>query len=329
MRFYETDGWPTTLMAVNAIGFLCEAADHHPDLTVSWGKLTVRLNTHTAGGVTDKDLELARRDRPARSLAPRRGVGPARHAPASSSGGAEIPLPALVEELPTPPVTGRRLRAAPRPPLSAPARELGPRDSAGTVFLPDRRPGPGLDHVTPPIPAMRCSRQREYVAARHAEPIPGLPPFQCGVAGFLGYEFGRRLERLPAPRTDDLGLPDAWLGAYDWVIAWDHGEGRAWVLAWRQAGKRGSGAVSRDERIRDIARAAAGSTATGAQSLATRACARHPSSNPGSLATSICGRWSGSGSTSSPATFSRPTCRSASRRRGPAIRSNSTGGSPR
>ena len=60
LRHYETDGWPTTLMLVNAIGFLCEAADHHPDLTVSWGKLTVRLNTLTAGGVTDKDLELAR-----------------------------------------------------------------------------------------------------------------------------------------------------------------------------------------------------------------------------------------------------------------------------
>ena len=58
IRFYETDGWPTTLMAVNAIGFLCEAADHHPDLTISWGKLSVRLNTHTAGGVTDKALEL-------------------------------------------------------------------------------------------------------------------------------------------------------------------------------------------------------------------------------------------------------------------------------
>ncbi|HLS48120.1 MAG TPA: 4a-hydroxytetrahydrobiopterin dehydratase [Gemmatimonadales bacterium] len=58
-REYTTDGWPTTLMLVNLIGFLCEAADHHPDLLVSWGKVEVRLNTHTAGGVTDKDLELA------------------------------------------------------------------------------------------------------------------------------------------------------------------------------------------------------------------------------------------------------------------------------
>lgn len=60
-RTYTTDGWPTTLMLVNAIGFLAEAADHHPDLAVSWGKVVVRLNTHTAGGVTDKDLALAQR----------------------------------------------------------------------------------------------------------------------------------------------------------------------------------------------------------------------------------------------------------------------------
>ena len=58
-REFATDGWSTTLMLVNLIGFLCEAADHHPDLKVSWGKVEVRLNTHTAGGVTDKDLELA------------------------------------------------------------------------------------------------------------------------------------------------------------------------------------------------------------------------------------------------------------------------------
>lgn len=58
-RVYTTDGWPTTLMLVNLIGFLCEAADHHPDLLVSWGKVEVRLNTHTEGGVTDKDLQLA------------------------------------------------------------------------------------------------------------------------------------------------------------------------------------------------------------------------------------------------------------------------------
>jgi 4a-hydroxytetrahydrobiopterin dehydratase len=60
VRDYVTDGWPTTLMLVNAIGFFAEAADHHPDLAVSWGKVQVKLWTHSAGGVTESDVELAR-----------------------------------------------------------------------------------------------------------------------------------------------------------------------------------------------------------------------------------------------------------------------------
>jgi 4a-hydroxytetrahydrobiopterin dehydratase len=59
-RTYQTDGWPTTLMLVNAIGFFAESADHHPDLKVSWGSVEVALNTHSAGGITEKDFELAR-----------------------------------------------------------------------------------------------------------------------------------------------------------------------------------------------------------------------------------------------------------------------------
>ena len=58
-RKYNTDGWPQTLMAVNAVGFLCEAAWHHADLSVTWGKFWVKLRTHDAGGITDKDFELA------------------------------------------------------------------------------------------------------------------------------------------------------------------------------------------------------------------------------------------------------------------------------
>ncbi len=60
-RKYNTDGWPTTLMLVNAIGFLCEAAWHHADLAVTWARVTVKLMTHSAGGITDKDFELARK----------------------------------------------------------------------------------------------------------------------------------------------------------------------------------------------------------------------------------------------------------------------------
>jgi 4a-hydroxytetrahydrobiopterin dehydratase len=58
-REYVTDGWRTTMLAVNAIAFLAEAANHHPDLEVHWNRIVVRLQTHSAGGVTDKDLQLA------------------------------------------------------------------------------------------------------------------------------------------------------------------------------------------------------------------------------------------------------------------------------
>jgi len=60
-RKYNTDGWPQTLMAVNAIGYICEAAYHHADLAVTWGKLWVKLQTHSAGGITDKDFLVAKK----------------------------------------------------------------------------------------------------------------------------------------------------------------------------------------------------------------------------------------------------------------------------
>ena len=58
-RKYNTDGWQATLMLTNAIGYLCEAAWHHADLSVTWGKVWVKLKTHSAGGITDKDFALA------------------------------------------------------------------------------------------------------------------------------------------------------------------------------------------------------------------------------------------------------------------------------
>ena len=60
-RKFTTDGWPTTLMLTSAIGYLCEAAYHHADLSITWGKLWVKLKTHSAGGITDKDFFLARK----------------------------------------------------------------------------------------------------------------------------------------------------------------------------------------------------------------------------------------------------------------------------
>lgn len=58
-RKYKTHGWKGTLMVVNTIGHLSEAAFHHPDLTVSYAFVIVKLMTHSAKGVTDKDFELA------------------------------------------------------------------------------------------------------------------------------------------------------------------------------------------------------------------------------------------------------------------------------
>jgi 4a-hydroxytetrahydrobiopterin dehydratase len=59
-RQYKTDGWPTTLLLVNQIAFLSEAAWHHPDLSVTWAKVTVKLKTHSENGITDRDFELAK-----------------------------------------------------------------------------------------------------------------------------------------------------------------------------------------------------------------------------------------------------------------------------
>lgn len=60
-RVFKTAGWKASLMVVNAIGHLAEVAWHHPDLAVSYASVTVRLMTHDAGGITDKDFELARK----------------------------------------------------------------------------------------------------------------------------------------------------------------------------------------------------------------------------------------------------------------------------
>ncbi len=58
-RKYKTSGWKSTLMVVNAVGHLAEAAWHHPDLSVTYAFVVVKLCTHSAKGITDKDFELA------------------------------------------------------------------------------------------------------------------------------------------------------------------------------------------------------------------------------------------------------------------------------
>jgi para-aminobenzoate synthetase component 1 len=81
------------------------------------------------------------------------------------------------------------------------------------------------------VPEDALDALRELLAPYAADPVPGLPPFQGGAAGYLAYDWGRVHERIPAPRHDDLDVPDVVLGVYDWVLAWDHEASRAWLIS--------------------------------------------------------------------------------------------------
>ena len=58
-RKYKTPGFAHTMLLANAIGFIAEAAWHHPDLELGYAYVTVKLQTHSAGGITQKDITLA------------------------------------------------------------------------------------------------------------------------------------------------------------------------------------------------------------------------------------------------------------------------------
>ena len=47
------------MLYVGAVAYLAEAANHHPDISIGWNKVTLTLSTHSAGGLTVKDFALA------------------------------------------------------------------------------------------------------------------------------------------------------------------------------------------------------------------------------------------------------------------------------
>ncbi|HEY4227620.1 MAG TPA: anthranilate synthase component I family protein [Candidatus Limnocylindrales bacterium] len=137
------------------------------------------------------------------------------------------------------------LRLEERPELAglAPMDVAEPfRDLPGLVLLESARPGRNArwTYLTAdPIAVLETAAEgpdvfanaRRLLGRLNGDPVAGAsaPPFLGGLAGFLGYDLGRRLERLPVLAHVDQELPVLHLALHDWVIAWDRRDGRAWL----------------------------------------------------------------------------------------------------
>ena len=58
-KTFTLASFPQALLFVNAVGRLAEAAQHHPDILIQWKRVILSLSTHDAGGLTQKDFDLA------------------------------------------------------------------------------------------------------------------------------------------------------------------------------------------------------------------------------------------------------------------------------
>jgi 4a-hydroxytetrahydrobiopterin dehydratase len=58
-RTFELGSFAEAIAFVNRVAELAERENHHPDIAVSYNKVTLRWTTHSAGGITDRDRELA------------------------------------------------------------------------------------------------------------------------------------------------------------------------------------------------------------------------------------------------------------------------------
>jgi para-aminobenzoate synthetase component 1 len=136
-------------------------------------------------------------------------------------------------------------------------------DQPGLVLLESARPGrnarwsyltadPVAVLEAPSEGADAFANARRLLARLTTLPAPGdeRPPFLGGLAGFLGYDLGRRFERLPTVADADQELPVMRLALHDWVIAWDRRSGRAW-LGGRAVDER---IAALDDRLADVRR---------------------------------------------------------------------------
>lgn len=59
-KIFKTKGFPATMGLVSIIGAICQQFDHHPDyMLVKYSEVEVAFSTHSAGGITEKDIEIA------------------------------------------------------------------------------------------------------------------------------------------------------------------------------------------------------------------------------------------------------------------------------
>lgn len=60
-KTFNTSGYPVTMGLVSAIGSVCQRFNHHPDyILMKYKELEVSFSTHSAGGITEKDIEVAK-----------------------------------------------------------------------------------------------------------------------------------------------------------------------------------------------------------------------------------------------------------------------------
>ena len=58
-KTFKFADWAAAMRFAQGVSEAAEAADHHPELVITWGRVTVRWWSHDAGGVTDRDHALA------------------------------------------------------------------------------------------------------------------------------------------------------------------------------------------------------------------------------------------------------------------------------
>lgn len=132
-------------------------------------------------------------------------------------------------------------------------------DTPGLVLLESARPGRNarwtfltadplvvLDMPASGVDPFADARQVVAKLDDAAIDSADAPPFLGGLAGYLAYDLGHSLERLPTLTADDQGLPLLRLALHDWVIAWDRRTGRPGSAGGRStATAGGSGGASR------------------------------------------------------------------------------------